>query len=56
MASQYRRKRGSDTWHFCSNGTRYPASDHDTSPSKPTRGELCDGCLGNGEKRTANSL
>jgi hypothetical protein len=46
MASQYRKKRGSDTWHWCSNCTNYPASDYDTSPTKPTSGELCDQCLG----------
>lgn len=46
MASQYRKARGSDTWHWCSNCTLYPGSNYDTSPSKPTSGELCNQCRG----------
>lgn len=45
MASTYRRRKGSDTWHFCSNCSNWPTSDYDTSYSKPTSGEFCDQCL-----------
>jgi hypothetical protein len=44
MASQYRRRKGSDTWHFCSNCSNWPTSDYETSYTKPTTGELCDQC------------
>jgi hypothetical protein len=44
MASTYRRRNGSDTWHFCSNCTNWPRSNYDERSSKPTTGELCDQC------------
>ena len=46
MASQYRRRRGKDTWHFCSNCSNYPSSDYETSTGRPSSGELCNECLG----------
>jgi hypothetical protein len=42
--SQYRKRRGNDTWHWCSNCTNYPTSDYDSSSTKPTSGELCNEC------------
>lgn len=42
--ANYRRKRSSDTWHWCSNCTEYPESDYLEHPSKPSSGELCDQC------------
>jgi len=44
MASTYRRRRGHDTWHFCSNCSNWPTSDYDTHPGKPSDGELCNEC------------
>ena len=44
MASPYRRRKGSDTWHFCRNCSQYPTSDYDERPDKPTYGELCNEC------------
>jgi hypothetical protein len=44
MASVYRRRFGSDTWHFCSNCSNWPTSGYDTSYDKPTSGEFCDEC------------
>ena len=44
MASTYRKKKGSDTWHFCSNCLNWPTSDYSTSTTKPTSGELCNQC------------
>jgi hypothetical protein len=52
MASTWRRKRGSDTWHFCSNCSNWPTSDYDTSYSKPSSGEFCNECQA---KRANNS-
>jgi hypothetical protein len=42
--AQYRKRRGKDTWHWCSNCTNYPTSDYDSSPTKPSSGELCNEC------------
>lgn len=41
---KYRRRRGSDTWHFCTNCSRWPTSDYDERHSRPTNGELCNEC------------
>lgn len=40
----YRRRKGKDTWHFCSNCANYPKSDYDERTEKPTTGELCNEC------------
>lgn len=40
----YRRRTGSDTWHFCSNCSLWPTADHKEQATKPTTGELCDQC------------
>lgn len=40
----YRRKRGSDTWHWCRNCRNDPKSDYEEQPQKPTTGELCNEC------------
>ena len=45
MPRKYRRKRGSDTWHYYSNCTNWPTSDYDEQYSKPTTGELCNQCM-----------
>jgi len=42
MAITYRRKRGRDAWHFCSNCSNLPTSDYVERDSKPARGELCE--------------
>ncbi len=44
MASEYRRHPWSDTWHFCTNCSKWPVSQYVTSPTKPSSGELCDEC------------
>jgi hypothetical protein len=45
MASVYRRRRDSDTWHFCSNCSNWPTSGYVEQTSKPTTGELDNECL-----------
>jgi hypothetical protein len=40
----YRKRKGTDTWHFCSNCTNWPVSNYDEQQSKPTSGELCNEC------------
>jgi len=41
----YRRRKNSDTWHWCKNCSNYPTgSDVETRRSKPKTGELCNEC------------
>jgi hypothetical protein len=41
----YKKKKGSDTWHWCKNCSKYPTGfDTETSSTKPTSGELCNEC------------
>ena len=44
--AEYRRKEGSDTWHFCSNCSNWPTSGYVSRSTKPTYDELCNECLG----------
>jgi hypothetical protein len=44
MADIYRRRRGRDTWQFCSNCSNWPTSDYVERDRKPATGELCDQC------------
>jgi hypothetical protein len=41
---EYRKKKGNDTWHWCTNCSNWPTSDYDVSDSKPTSGELDNEC------------
>ena len=45
-ARSYRRRTGSDTWHWCSNCNTWPASDYEEKADslRPTTGELCNEC------------
>jgi len=40
----YRRRKGSDTWHWCRNCSNWPSTNFDEQSSKPTTGELCNEC------------
>jgi hypothetical protein len=44
MGATYRRKKGSDTWHFTGSCSKWPTSNYDEQESPP-RGELCNECL-----------
>lgn len=44
MAKEYRKIKGSNTWHFCSNCSKWPISSYEEKPEKPKSGELCDEC------------
>lgn len=48
----YRKRKGNDTWHFCSNCSTWPTTNYDKKPSKPTTGEFCNECLA---KKQANN-
>lgn len=41
-----RKVKGSDTWHYCTNCSKWPTSNYDQSAGKPTTGELCSECKG----------
>jgi len=41
---EYRKKYGSDTWHWCEKCAEYPTSGYDKSSTKPTSGELDNQC------------
>ena len=43
--TEYRKKKGSDTWHWCANCSNWPTSDFDRHYGKPTSGELDNECL-----------
>lgn len=45
----FRRRRSSDTWHFCTNCSNWPRNDYVEQIRKPTWGEYCNECL---SKRT----
>jgi len=41
----YKRKKGTDTWHWCKNCSNYPTgTDVEVSYTKPTSGELDNEC------------
>jgi hypothetical protein len=42
--AEYRKRRGSDTWHWCRNCNNDPKSDYDSRRDKPTSGDLCNEC------------
>jgi len=41
---EYRKRKGSDTWHWCTNCSNWPTVNYERSTIKPTSGELCDEC------------
>jgi hypothetical protein len=53
MASTYRRKKGSDTWHFCTNCTQWPTSDYTDQSTKPS-GDLCNQCKSKRDNNNCN--
>jgi len=40
----YRKRRGSDTWHWCKNCSLWPTSDYEERATKPSSDELCNQC------------
>jgi hypothetical protein len=44
--TRYRRKKDSDTWHWCRNCSKWPTWDYEevNIPAKPSSGELCNEC------------
>lgn len=50
----YRRRKGSDTWHWCRNCSNWPTFDYEEKyfPGRPTYGELDNECKAKEEART----
>jgi hypothetical protein len=48
----YRKAKGSDTWHWCKNCSRWPNTNYDEQQQKPTSGELCYECKGKEAAKT----
>ena len=46
MKKEYRKKKGSDTWHWCTNCSKWPISGYDVwiGEGRPPSGELDDEC------------
>lgn len=42
----YRRRRDSDTWHWCTNCSNWPTSSYEEQATKPKDEELCNECKG----------
>ncbi len=40
----FRRRRSSNTWHWCRNCSNWPTSNYDSSLSKPPGGAPCNEC------------
>ncbi len=52
---KYRRKKNSDTWHFCTNCPNWPTSDYEGRDTKPTSGELDNTCRAKQDAGTCTS-
>lgn len=44
MADKYRRRKSSDTWHFCTNCSKWPTRNYEQQTIMPKIGKLCDEC------------
>ena len=50
--TEYRRKKGRDTWHWCKNCSNWPTANYDVKYTKPRSDELDNECKA---KEKANS-
>lgn len=41
---EYRKAKGSDTWHWCRNCSKWPTKDYEVRYTKPASGELDNEC------------
>ena len=48
--TEYRKRKGSDTWHWCRNCSKWPTSNYESKYKKPTSGELCNECKSKDKK------
>jgi hypothetical protein len=50
MPAEHRKKLLSDTWHFCSNCTKWPTDRFIASLDRPTNQLLCEECRAKNER------
>lgn len=50
----YRKTKGKDTWHFCTNCSNWPTSNYDSTSTKPSSGEFCNECLAKEKSNNCN--
>ena len=55
-SGSYRRRKGSDTWHYCQNCTNWPTTqgEYDQRPDRPSSGEFCNECLSKDRDRNCS--
>ena len=52
---KYRKRKGTDTWHWCRNCSNWPTSDYVEQNTKPTTGEQCNECRSKDANGTCSS-
>jgi hypothetical protein len=55
VMATYRRKKTSDTWHWCRNCSNWPTSDYVEQSTKPTTGELDNECRAKADAGSCSS-
>ncbi len=43
--AEYRKRKGTDTWHWCKNCSNWPTSNYDSKTTRPAY-DLCNECKG----------
>lgn len=52
---EYRKKKDSDVWHWCTNCSKWPTDNYVSRDTKPTTGELDEECKSKEKKGTCRS-
>jgi len=54
----YRKRKGTDTWHWCKNCSNWPDSNYEetTTSGRPTTGELDNECLAKEKAGNCNKI
>ena len=54
----YRKRKGSDAWHWCKNCSNWPTSNYEevTVPGRPRTGELDNECLAKEKRNDCNRI
>jgi hypothetical protein len=56
MASEYRRRLGGDTWHFCSTCSQWPTDDFVSSEQLPRSYQICNECVAKNQHGACEEL
>ena len=52
---EYRRRRNGDTWHWCSNCSKYPQDNFEKRHTKPITGKFCEECIIRSQNRNCRN-